>query len=81
MDNEDACKLVRKTLAENIKRCRKEAHLSQQKLADSIGMNRTYLSDIEVGEGNPSLDVIVKISRGLDVSLAYLFKDFDEPIK
>lgn len=72
--------MVQRSVAEKIRCSRKGARLSQQKLADSIGMNRTYLSDIEVGKGNPSLDVLVKITRGLDISLSYLFEDFDKPL-
>lgn len=81
MNNEEACRVVREKLAEKLRECRRDARLSQQKLADSIGMNRTYISDIEVGKGNPSIDILVKITRGLDISLDYLFKDFDKPLK
>lgn len=81
MNNEEACTVVREDIAKKLKESRKHARLSQQKLADSIGMNRTYISDIEVGKGNPSLDVIVKIARGLDISLKYLFEDFDTPMR
>ncbi|MBR3317257.1 MAG: helix-turn-helix transcriptional regulator [Atopobiaceae bacterium] len=70
---EDASSIaVRTILAENVRSLRRKAHLSQQGLADMIGMNRTYLSDIENVRGNASIDVMVKIADGLDVPVTRL---------
>lgn len=40
---------------------------SQEAFAHHIGMDRTYVSSIERGRRNPTLDVIVKIANGLGV--------------
>lgn len=47
--------------------------LSQERFADAIGVGRSHMGKIENGRTNPSLAVIVKIARGLDISLAELF--------
>ena len=40
---------------------------SQEAFANHLGLDRTYISGIERGRRNPTLDVVVKIARGLDV--------------
>lgn len=45
---------------------------SQEAFANHIGLDRTYLSAIERGRRNPTLDIIVKIADGLDVAPAEL---------
>ena len=80
MNTADACTRVREVSARNIKRRRKEVYLSQQALAEAIGANRTYLSDIETGNGNPSVDMLVKIALGLGVKLTDLIDGADETL-
>jgi transcriptional regulator with XRE-family HTH domain len=55
----------RRVLGENVKTARDALHLSQEKLALEIDIDRTYISGIERGLRNPSLDVIVKIADRL----------------
>ena len=80
MNNESACKHVRAILAKNLRECRKKAHLSQQQLAYSAGINRTYLSDLENENANASVDMLVKVSEALDVSLLSLFKGLEPAV-
>ena len=47
--------------------------LSQEGLAEATGLDRTFLSNIEMGQRRPSLDVLLLLARGLDISLATLF--------
>lgn len=46
---------------------RRQAGLTQQELADRIGMKRTVLSKIERGRQLPRLDTILKLIAGLEV--------------
>ncbi|MBT4764967.1 helix-turn-helix transcriptional regulator [Candidatus Woesearchaeota archaeon] len=55
-----------------IKTLRKNAGISQEKLADLAGIDRTYISSIEKGERNVSVVIIEKLSQALKVSI----KDF-----
>ena len=62
-----------------VRRLRKETGLSQERFADAIRVGRSHMGKIENGKANPTLAVIVKIARGLDISLAQLFETMDEP--
>lgn len=48
--------------------------LSQEDLAELAGMHRTYLSSVERGQRNVSLDNIIAIARALKVEPALLFE-------
>ncbi len=56
-----------------VRALRAKAGYSQESFADAIRVHRTTMGTLERGEGNPSLEMIVKIARGLDVSLSELF--------
>jgi len=47
--------------------------ISQEELAFLCGLHRTYISDIERGTRNVSLENIEKIARALNVSPKDLF--------
>jgi transcriptional regulator with XRE-family HTH domain len=47
--------------------------ISQESLALSCGLDRTYISGIERGTRNPSLTNILKLAEALDASPAELF--------
>lgn len=57
----------------NVRRIRKSIGLSQEKLAEKIGIHRTYIGSIERGERNVSLNNIVAIAQALDTSISDLF--------
>ena len=52
---------------------RTKAGYSQESFADAIHIHRTSMGKLERGDGNPGLEIIVKIARGLDLSLSELF--------
>ena len=54
-----------------------EQNISQEELADRCGLHRTYISDIELGKRNVSLENIERISISLNRSLSDLFKEVD----
>lgn len=60
-----------------LKKKRKQSELSQEELAEKLGIHRTYMSFLERGQRNPSLLMLFKISRALKIKLPELF-EFDK---
>ncbi len=56
---------------------RKEANLSQEKLAELSGLHRTYIGMIERGEKNITLKNIERISKALKINMSDLLKDLN----
>ena len=52
-------------LGKNVRRLRKAAGLSQEELALSVGMKRSYLSDLERGTRNPSVRALGRLAEAL----------------
>lgn len=53
-------------------------NISQEEFAKKIGLDRTYMSKIEAGKQNLTLETLNKICEGLGITLKELF-DFDLP--
>jgi len=58
---------------QRVRQLRTELGLSQEAFADECGLDRTYISGIERGVRNPTLEVIAVIADGLGVRLNELF--------
>jgi len=58
---------------QRVKTLRLQAGLSQEAFADKCGLDRTYISGIERGVRNPTLEVIGVIADGLGIKLSVLF--------
>lgn len=67
---------ILKNFGQAVKKKRRLQDLSQEQLAEKLGIHRTYISFIERGQRNPSLLMLFKISRALKMKLPELF-DFD----
>ena len=61
--------------ANNIKRIRLEANLTQEELAEKSDISISYIKQIESGKDykNISLTIMLKLSKALDTSIANLF--------
>ena len=51
--------------------------LSQEALADQAKIHRTYIGGIERGERNPTLTMIVRLARALNIPSATLMADLE----
>lgn len=51
---------------------RKNKHLTQQQLADRLGVAKSVVSYYETGDRFPSYDVLIKIARTFHVTTDYL---------
>ena len=58
-----------------IRAIRRREGISQEELADRCGLHRTYVSDVELGKRNVSLENIDRLSRALNITLVELFEE------
>jgi transcriptional regulator with XRE-family HTH domain len=61
--------------AANLRRCRREKGLSQQRLAFTCKLHRTEISLLERCDRNPRLTTIIRLARALGVPPAELLED------
>src|SRR4030042_3739511 len=59
---------ISKTIGKRIRELRGEAELSQQYLADNLGVSRSSISQIENGERKITAEELLKLSRFLNTS-------------
>ena len=62
----------RDEIGKRIKSARQEKHLSQMQFAELINVSTPYLSDIENGKTNLSLDIFTRIVEVLQISADWL---------
>jgi len=65
IDGENALEV----LGRRVNQLRVAQDVSQEELADLAGLDRTYVSGIERGVRNPTLLVLLRLARSLDVRL------------
>ena len=63
-----------KKLGKNIKKRRKELNLTQQQLADCLGISLNFMGKIEVAFSKPSLDTLIEIAEKLNTTVSDLTK-------
>lgn len=64
---------VRRLIGSRIKHLRKSKRLSQEELSEKVGMSSKYLSSIELGKENPTLDTFMKLAQALNIEIFELF--------
>jgi CheY-like chemotaxis protein len=63
----------------SVKGWRSRLGISQEELAGRAGLHRTYVSDIERGARNVSLESIGKLASAMEIPVATLFSQSDMP--
>ena len=61
----------------NLRRLRTERGLSQEAMAQALGLHRTYVSGIERGERNLTLRSVERLAALLEVETMILFESPD----
>ncbi|HSW88016.1 MAG TPA: helix-turn-helix transcriptional regulator [Candidatus Saccharimonadales bacterium] len=64
----------RKILGRSIKRLREKKGITQEQLAEKANINVSYLAKIENGYVNTTVRYLIKLGRGLSVSVKNLFE-------
>jgi transcriptional regulator with XRE-family HTH domain len=64
---------LRQKFGSRVKELRLASGMSQEAFADKCGFARSYMSRVERGGANPSLDAIETLAGGLKVRVVELF--------
>ena len=64
---------IKRTFGLSVRIYRLRLGISQEELGRRADLHRTYVSDVERGERNVSLESIEKFARALDISIPSLF--------
>ena len=66
-------------VAVNVRRIREERGLSQGEVARRAGLSKQTLSNVEAGEGNPTIETLLAVAGGLEVSASWLLAESETP--
>ena len=64
---------ILKNLGKKLKEVRLQNNLTQEELAEKIGIHPTYVGKLEAGKNNPSVMMIYKFSIALKIDIMDLF--------
>ena len=67
---------VRQQIGINLRKMRLAKHMSQEALADECGLSRSYITAIEGGGRNVSVDVLDAIARVLGAQITTFFDGY-----
>ena len=68
---------ARVRLGLRIRDLREAQHLSQSAFAQMVGINRSYLCEIEHGKRNVAFDNLMKIAEGFGITISELIVDVE----
>lgn len=66
---------IRKILAINVKKLRTKAGLKKEKLSLALGFDNSYISKLEKGNVNITIDKIAKIAKFFNVKVIELLSE------
>jgi len=66
---------AREIFARNLRRLRRERGVTQEQLSHITGLNQSYVSEIEAGKRNVSIDNIDALAKALGVAIEVLFEN------
>jgi transcriptional regulator with XRE-family HTH domain len=74
MEDAELTRLARQTFGRNMRDRRKALGLSQEKLGELANLEQSYISNVEAGTRNVSIDNIARIAHALNVDTSNLFR-------
>lgn len=64
---------VTMVVGNNVRRLRRHRMLTQEQLAEGAGISSDYLSRMELGKENPTVDVLARLAKALESDITELF--------
>ncbi len=62
-----------KALGRKIQKLRKAQRITQEELAEMVGISRVYMGYIEQGRESPSLKLLMRLAKRLKIKVGELF--------
>ena len=69
---------LQEDLGRTISRLRKEKGYSQEAFANEAGIDRRYMSDIENGKRNISIDILDRVCNKLGIKISEFFVEVEK---
>ncbi len=66
---------IKTVFGQRVRHYRKNKKLSQEQLAELCDLHPTYIGQLERGEKNASLETIMRVCEGLEISPEVLFEN------
>lgn len=74
--------MIRQKIGDRVKELRiSKQYMNQEEFSKKIGWDKAYLSRVESGKQNITIDNLVVICNGLGITLSDFFSTFDKLIK
>jgi transcriptional regulator with XRE-family HTH domain len=64
----------RRRIGRCIRAAREDHNLTQEKVFLAVPVNRAYYQEIEAGQANPTLDMLLRIARAIGVTISDLLQ-------
>jgi transcriptional regulator with XRE-family HTH domain len=68
---------INRIIGEKLKTLRKHRNITQEELANAIGLTYQQIQKYEKGENRISCDTLIKCAQFLNIDLFYFFSDFN----
>lgn len=66
---------IKVQFGKRLRKLREDRDLSQETLAYEAGLDRTYISSVERGKRNISIENIEKLAKALDIKIKDFFEE------
>lgn len=64
---------IKKRFGKRLRKLRRNKDLTQEQLADKVGVSLNFIGQVERGENSPSFETMQKIAEVLEVDISELF--------
>lgn len=69
---------IQEAFGKKVRELRQKMGISQENFADICDLHRTYISDVELGKRNISIENIQRVADALNMTMEELFKEVEK---